>query len=171
MNDGNKSIAVYAIKNIVTGQAYVGSTNSWRHRKASHLSMLRNNKHHSVWLQRAWNKYGEQSFIMMPCFNFTSHKEAIDFEGVVIDEYFLNGLYNCKPQAIGFVNCNQPKTESHKKSISAAIKQSWENEEIRERRSMSMRGKRDICKCPKCGLEGGGGNMKRYHFDNCKVGL
>ena len=22
--------------------------------------------------------------------------------------------------------------------------------------------------CPHCGKEGGGGNMKRYHFDNCK---
>jgi hypothetical protein len=25
-----------------------------------------------------------------------------------------------------------------------------------------------ILKCPNCGCEGGGGNMKRYHFDNCK---
>ena len=22
--------------------------------------------------------------------------------------------------------------------------------------------------CPNCGLKGVGGNMKRYHFDNCK---
>ena len=22
--------------------------------------------------------------------------------------------------------------------------------------------------CPYCGLTGGGGNMKRYHFENCK---
>lgn len=22
--------------------------------------------------------------------------------------------------------------------------------------------------CPHCGVQGGGGNMKRFHFDNCK---
>lgn len=29
-------------------------------------------------------------------------------------------------------------------------------------------GKRETCICPHCGLEGGVGMMKRYHFDNCK---
>lgn len=28
--------------------------------------------------------------------------------------------------------------------------------------------KQDILTCPHCGKEGGKGNMKRYHFDNCK---
>lgn len=168
MNIENQSIAVYSIKNIVTGDAYVGSTTNWRHRKAGHLHLLRKNKHHSVWLQRAWNKYGSESFMFLPCYNFSSQEEAIEVEEQVIQEYFLKGLYNCKPKAIGFVGCDQPKTEGHKKAISIALKKSWEDPAIREHRSASMRGKRKIVTCPHCNLEGGGGNMKRYHFDNCK---
>ncbi len=32
----------------------------------------------------------------------------------------------------------------------------------------NMRGPRKKVTCPHCNLEGGGGNMPRYHFDNCK---
>ena len=163
-----KQAAVYAIKNIVTGQAYVGSTVSWRHRRNGHLHLLRKGKHHSVWLQRAWDKYGADAFVFLPCFNVSSHKEAIEIEGEVLNEFFSKTLYNTKPEAFGLVGCDQPKTEAHKKAIGAALKASWQNPEIRERRSASMKGKRQILSCPHCGLTGGGGNMKRYHFENCK---
>lgn len=34
----------------------------------------------------------------------------------------------------------------------------------------AIRGKKyDTVKCPHCGKEGSGGNMTRYHFDNCKA--
>lgn len=33
--------------------------------------------------------------------------------------------------------------------------------------SKACKGKRKIIECPHCGLKGGGGNMKRYHFSNC----
>jgi group I intron endonuclease len=168
MNRSNDRVATYAIKNIVTGDAYVGSTVNWRLRKNSHMHLLRKGRHHSVWLQRAWNKYGSEAFIFVPCFNLESPEEAVAVEEQVIQEYFLNGLYNCKPKAFGFVGCDQPKTEEHKKAISGATFKSWEDPDIRKRRSMSMRGKRTIKSCPHCGLMGGGGNMKRYHFDNCK---
>jgi group I intron endonuclease len=164
----NKQAAVYAIKNIVTGQSYVGSTVSWRHRKACHLHLLRKGKHHSVWLQRAWDKYGSDAFVFLPCFNVESHKEAIEIEGEVISEFFLKSLYNTKPEAFGFVGCDQPKTESHKKAIGIAVKESWQNPQIRAKRSISMKGKKQTVSCPHCGLTGGGGNMYRYHFDKCK---
>jgi group I intron endonuclease len=169
MNELKKQPAVYAIKNIVTGQSYVGSTNSWRHRKAGHLHMLRKGKHHSVWLQRSWNKYGPDAFIFLPCYNVASHQEAIEIESEVIEEFFLNGLYNTKPDAFGFVGCDKPKTDAHKMAISKAITRSWKNPEMVERRKQSMRGKRNVVVCPHCELKGGGGNMKRYHFENCKL--
>lgn len=41
---------------------------------------------------------------------------------------------------------------------------------IAERTSAALKGmKKKVVKCPHCGKEGGEGNMKRYHFDNCKV--
>jgi hypothetical protein len=40
---------------------------------------------------------------------------------------------------------------------------------IRGRIKSQLKGhKKKTIICPNCGLEGGAGNMKRYHFDNCK---
>lgn len=40
---------------------------------------------------------------------------------------------------------------------------------ISQRTSAALKGvKKNIVKCPHCTKEGGEGNMKRYHFDNCK---
>lgn len=56
---------IYAIKNLVNGKIYVGSTINFDHRKKSHLSLLKRGKHHSRKLQMAWNKYGEDSFVFL----------------------------------------------------------------------------------------------------------
>ena len=57
-----KLSGVYAIVNLVNGKRYVGSASkSFQKRKNEHTNLLRNGNHHSVPLQRAWNKYGEQS--------------------------------------------------------------------------------------------------------------
>lgn len=54
---------IYTITNIQTGKQYIGKTFNFEQRKLQHLSALRKNKHHSVELQRAYNKYGENSFL------------------------------------------------------------------------------------------------------------
>lgn len=51
---------------------------------------------------------------------------------------------------------------------SIAAKNRWSDPIDSEKRKQAMKGKRAIVKCPHCGKEGGGGNMRRYHFDNCK---
>lgn len=53
---------VYMIKCLSTNKVYIGSAKSIRRRLRVHLHHLRHNKHHSVHLQRAWDKYGEQDF-------------------------------------------------------------------------------------------------------------
>ena len=53
---------IYKIVCKPTGKAYFGSTKDWKPRKSQHLCCLRKGKHHSVHLQRAWNKYGEENF-------------------------------------------------------------------------------------------------------------
>lgn len=53
---------IYQIENKVTGKLYVGSAwNCWL-RKTGHFNKLRANKHHSIKLQRSFNKYGEENF-------------------------------------------------------------------------------------------------------------
>lgn len=50
-----------------------------------------------------------------------------------------------------------PKSEEHKRKISKSLKGKRKGE------------KQPIIKCPHCETEGGTSNMKRWHFDNCKL--
>lgn len=53
---------VYVITNTSNGKVYVGSAVNVRRRWGEHRRTLRLGSHHSRTLQRAWMKYGEQSF-------------------------------------------------------------------------------------------------------------
>ncbi|KKK65945.1 hypothetical protein LCGC14_2969030, partial [marine sediment metagenome] len=54
---------VYAITNTKTNGVYIGSSVSGlEHRWSRHRKDLKAGKHHSVHLQRAWNKYGSLAF-------------------------------------------------------------------------------------------------------------
>ena len=53
---------VYSITNKVNGKVYVGSALSVRGRMIMHRSLLRKGRHENEYLQRAWNKYGENNF-------------------------------------------------------------------------------------------------------------
>jgi group I intron endonuclease len=54
---------IYKIVNIVNGKYYLGSSDNMKNRWKKHLYDLRHNKHHSIHLQRAWNKHGENNFV------------------------------------------------------------------------------------------------------------
>lgn len=56
---------IYMLFNIYNNKCYVGSTNNFYRRKNEHFNYLRNNKHHSDHLQKAYNKYGEDKFIFI----------------------------------------------------------------------------------------------------------
>jgi group I intron endonuclease len=57
------SSGVYQIRNIENNKIYVGSAVNFKSRWELHRSCLKNNKHHSIHLQRAWNKHGEDNFV------------------------------------------------------------------------------------------------------------
>lgn len=57
-----KLSGIYEIICNVTNVHYVGKSKNIYQRWRSHLEDLRGNKHHSIYLQRAWNKYGEKKF-------------------------------------------------------------------------------------------------------------
>lgn len=54
---------IYEIRNLVTGQRYVGSSNAIQKRFVTHRSLLRRRKHPNIYLQRAWDKYGYDRFV------------------------------------------------------------------------------------------------------------
>jgi group I intron endonuclease len=55
--------SIYKIENIINGKKYIGRTNNADRRKSEHLSALKYGKHRNVYLQKAWEKYGEHNFI------------------------------------------------------------------------------------------------------------
>lgn len=76
---------VYAIVHVESRKCYVGSAaRSFVLRWKEHLRVLRNGKHHSVLLQRAWDKYGEDAFEWR-IEERTRPEYAMAFEQVFID--------------------------------------------------------------------------------------
>ncbi len=55
-------IGVYKITNKKNGRFYIGSSNSIESRWRTHRYLLRNNRHHNLFLQRDYNKCGPTSF-------------------------------------------------------------------------------------------------------------
>lgn len=53
---------IYGIKNAKNGRMYIGSTICFEERWKQHKRELEKGTHHSIKLQRAWNKYGSDAF-------------------------------------------------------------------------------------------------------------
>jgi group I intron endonuclease len=83
---------VYGIKCEANDKYYVGSTTQYTNRKSIHIRSLKNDKHHSQKLQRAWNKYGEANFV------FEKLEEDINYDDLMDREQFwmdkLDSYYN-----------------------------------------------------------------------------
>lgn len=62
MKNKKLQCGIYEIRNTVTGQRYIGSSATMQRRMNAHIKMLEKNTHHSIKLQRAYNKYGRASF-------------------------------------------------------------------------------------------------------------
>lgn len=57
---------VYEIVNTVNGKRYIGSAVQFKKRFAQHRQALARGDHHSIHLQRAWNKHGAAVFTFRP---------------------------------------------------------------------------------------------------------
>ena len=58
-----KQSGVYSITNITNGHKYIGSSVNIHERWYRHKLSLSRGKHHSKYLQRAWDKYGKDNFV------------------------------------------------------------------------------------------------------------
>lgn len=59
----SRTPSIYQIRHTASGKVYVGSAIDPRKRWTEHRRTLRIGKHHSRYLQRAWDKYGKDSFV------------------------------------------------------------------------------------------------------------
>lgn len=87
---------IYEIVNKSNGKRYIGSAVNIDRRFNEHRSKLRRGVHHSVILQRAWNKNGEESFTFSTLV-LCAKDELIAFEQGCIDAFAP--MYNVCPTA------------------------------------------------------------------------
>lgn len=89
---------IYKITNTANGKIYVGSAKDFPQRWGMHRYMLRRGKHHSPYMQNAYNKHGEDSFcfeVMLVC----SKEDLIFYEQRALDV-----LCPCDP-SVGYNIC------------------------------------------------------------------
>lgn len=90
---------IYLIKNLINGKVYIGSSKHITRRITTHKNHLLKNKHHSIKLQRAYNKYGIQNFE----YSIIQYCKPID--NIINEQYWLDYLdsykngYNCLHKA------------------------------------------------------------------------
>ena len=123
-------IGIYQIKNIITGDFYIGSSNNINRRLYLHKYSLKKQNHHSIVLQRAFNKYGEENFefiVLEEC----EKEYLINKEQYYLDNY--NPIYNINKIA---ENCTgRILSEESRKKISLKNKGRKLSEDVKKRMS------------------------------------
>ena len=120
-NKNLKNHSIYKIENTKTSQRYIGRTDNLERRKRRHFGDLKNNNHHSTFLQRAFEKYGEEVFEMSVCCSGLTRDEAVELEQLILDECY-DDLYNCSRSATTPDTTGYKHTEETKAKISVAMK-------------------------------------------------
>jgi group I intron endonuclease len=118
---------IYSITNKVNGKRYIGSAKRLRYRYAEHVRRLNKNNHHSIKLQRAWNKYSELSFSYVVIEIVEDLSNLLIREQYWIDFYksYSHNGYNASPVAgspLGVKHTNKSKenmSKAHKNSIAS----------------------------------------------------
>ena len=109
---------IYIILNKINGKFYIGSTCSFERRKKEHINSLNNGVHHSMYLQRAWNKYGMENFdfrIVQVC-----SKESVR----TYEQYWLDSFQSYLPIFGYNMNCKVDSRLGRPMSHEARLKMS-----------------------------------------------
>ena len=148
---------IYAIENLINGKIYIGSAANLSVRKSLHFGDLKKGKHHSIKLQRAYNKYGHDALAMRTLFE-CEKSELIFFEQRAIDAFeAVRCGYNVAPRAgsqLGLkhselaiqknreAHTGKKHTEETKKKIGAIHKGRIVSDETRKRQSDALTGRK-----------------------------
>lgn len=132
-------IGIYCIKNIQNGKRYIGQSKNIRTRISQHFSDLGGMRHGNPVLQRAWNKYGKDSFtweVLKECaYNELDFWEIAYIKELQSDRHSMG--YNIERGGVK----TKPMNEETKKKISLANTGRKRSLESRRKQSESMKGK------------------------------
>jgi len=154
---------IYKIINLTNGLFYIGSALTILARWANHKSRLKKNTHDNIYLQRAWNKYGEENFKFEIIEEVQDGKQLIQREQFYLDtlQCFadLEKGYNILKEAghtVGFKFSDETKalwskqrtgrkhTEEAKELIRKHALQYRHSEESKKKISESNKGKHNV---------------------------
>jgi group I intron endonuclease len=128
---------IYCIENSASGKRYIGSSINLAQRQYDHFKNLRGGRHHSIHLQRAFEKYGGFSFnfrVLMLCEPF----ELLRYEQALIDSW--QPEYNICLHAGN--SLGRKHTEATKKKISNIQLVTHNTPEFHAKASKSQTGKK-----------------------------
>lgn len=126
-------ICIYEIRNTITNDIYIGSSVDFKNRKTRHLRDLKRGDHHSIILQRAYNKYDKKNFefkILKNC-----SREQLEF----YENHFLTTLepkYNiCKIayKTTGRIVTEETREKHRKNALENNVKppeKTWKDKQI-----------------------------------------
>jgi group I intron endonuclease len=114
-----KKSGIYRIRNILNDNCYVGSSKDIENRYYTHVYDLRRNQHHSTYLQNAWNKYGEENFVLETVEECEATKEKL----LEREQFYFDAnwpVYNMLPRAgsrLGSKSSEETKAKQAKSMI------------------------------------------------------
>lgn len=139
MQDIPKKSGIYQIRNLVNGKVYVGSAVDLKHRWQLHIQQLRENRHHSIKLQRAFNKYGEDNFIFEVIELIEDKSTLLQREQFFMNKFnVVNEGYNICP--IAGSSLGVKRSEECKRKIGAIHKGKIMSKEFREQVRQRFKG-------------------------------
>lgn len=132
----NIKCAIYKIENIITKDCYIGSSTQINRRLKEHKTNLFKNKHSNNYLQKAWNKYGEDNFTFEIIKDLKELSELNKNEQLKnlfkIEQYYidnLNSKYNLNKKA-GFgysEKKNRKSIKIYQYDLSGNLLKEWNN--------------------------------------------
>lgn len=128
---------VYRIINKNNNNCYIGSSNNLKRRYCSHLNTLIINKNKCSILQRAFNKYGQDSFVFQVIL-CCDPKDRLYYEQQLIDE--LKPKYNIYIQVNDGPLRNVPMSNITKQKLRASHQGTKLTEQHKLNISLSLRG-------------------------------
>lgn len=128
---------IYQITNTVNGKFYIGSAKNLTRRKATHLRRLKNKTHHSRYLQNAFDKYGESSFVFS-VLDTVEDDKVYDIENQYIKD--LKPDYNMMKDVFSHIGLKRSKETCEK--ISKALTGKKMSEETKQKVRQANIGKK-----------------------------
>lgn len=120
-----QDVIIYGIENIPTSDMYVGSTKQLlKDRQSQHLKELYKGKHHSILLQRSWDKYGEKCFI----FKLLDQKVCNSkFERALFETFYVDKFGTLNSMPVDIDKSNFTMSDSAREKVRLTLKENYAN--------------------------------------------